>query len=160
MISKVYNEAVSASECEWLSLFSEFLWKKLHFQWYRACAATRPPSTAWKRSNVFVQCLPTKSFWQRLWFTLRLPLLGQMRKILWWDICEDTFCMTKDMSTWVMVPASSKSWISRWFRTLLASIIFWMRPHLDNFSLEPGGRLNKKDGLTRYGDSHVKDKTS
>ena len=25
---------------------------------------------------------------------------------------------------------------------------------------EPGGRLNKKDGLTRYGDSHVKDNTS
>ena len=24
----------------------------------------------------------------------------------------------------------------------------------------PGGPLNKKDGLTRYGDSHVKDKTS
>ena len=24
----------------------------------------------------------------------------------------------------------------------------------------PEGRLNKKDGLTRYGDSHVKDKTS
>ena len=23
-----------------------------------------------------------------------------------------------------------------------------------------GGRLNKKDGLTRYGDSHVEDKTS
>ena len=23
-----------------------------------------------------------------------------------------------------------------------------------------GGRLTKKDGLTRYGDSHVKDKTS
>ena len=23
-----------------------------------------------------------------------------------------------------------------------------------------GGRLNKKDGLTRYGDSNVKDKTS
>ena len=25
---------------------------------------------------------------------------------------------------------------------------------------DPGGRLNKKDGLTRCGDSHVKDKTS
>ena len=25
---------------------------------------------------------------------------------------------------------------------------------------DPGGRLNKKDGLSRYGDSHVKDKTS
>ena len=28
------------------------------------------------------------------------------------------------------------------------------------FMEAPGGRLNKKDGLTRYGDSHVKDKTS
>ena len=27
-------------------------------------------------------------------------------------------------------------------------------------SSETGGRLNKKDGLTRYGNSHVKDKTS
>ena len=26
--------------------------------------------------------------------------------------------------------------------------------------LSTGGRLNKKDGLTRYGNSHVKDKTS
>ena len=26
--------------------------------------------------------------------------------------------------------------------------------------VQTGGRLNKKDGLTRYGDSHVKDKTS
>ena len=25
---------------------------------------------------------------------------------------------------------------------------------------ETGGRLNKKDGLTRYADSHIKDKTS
>ena len=25
---------------------------------------------------------------------------------------------------------------------------------------DTGGRLKKKDGLTRYGDSHVKDKTS
>ena len=28
------------------------------------------------------------------------------------------------------------------------------------FRVQSGGRLNKKDGLTRYGDSHVKDKTS
>ena len=27
-------------------------------------------------------------------------------------------------------------------------------------SLVSGGRLNKKDGLTRYGESHDKDKTS
>ena len=30
----------------------------------------------------------------------------------------------------------------------------------DDVSMDSGGRLNKKDGLTRYGDSHVKDKTS
>ena len=28
------------------------------------------------------------------------------------------------------------------------------------FETPSGGRLNKKDGLTRYGNSHVKDKTS
>ena len=27
-------------------------------------------------------------------------------------------------------------------------------------AISSGGRLNKKDGLTRYGNSHVKDKTS
>ena len=32
--------------------------------------------------------------------------------------------------------------------------IMWMMVEI------PGGRLNKKDGLTRYGNSHVKDKTS
>ena len=31
---------------------------------------------------------------------------------------------------------------------------------LATYALKSGGRLNKKDGLTRYGDSHVKDKTS
>ena len=34
-----------------------------------------------------------------------------------------------------------------------------MKPLLNWFK-DAGGRLNKKDGLTRYGDSHVKDKTS
>ena len=37
----------------------------------------------------------------------------------------------------------------------------WKRNVLNWYSdRHPGGRLNKKDGLTRYGDSHVKDKTS
>ena len=40
----------------------------------------------------------------------------------------------------------------------------WKSPYVDKtvFILRrgPGGRLNKKDGLTRYGNSHVKDKTS
>ena len=37
-------------------------------------------------------------------------------------------------------------------------IAFWNYNHA-NVKI-PGGRLNKKDGLTRYGNSHVKDKTS
>ena len=32
--------------------------------------------------------------------------------------------------------------------------------YLGTIGMTSGGRLNKKDGLTRYGDSHVKDKTS
>ena len=53
-------------------------------------------------------------------------------------------------------PLSKQSW-GWWFETL--------SPHYDVIVMqdngtETGGRLNKKDGLTRYGDSHVKDKTS
>ena len=33
-------------------------------------------------------------------------------------------------------------------------------PEMRTLLPEAGGRLNKKDGLTRYVDSHVKDKTS
>ena len=36
--------------------------------------------------------------------------------------------------------------------------LFYTKQHVQTD--EAGGRLNKKDGLTRYGDSHVKDKTS
>ena len=32
--------------------------------------------------------------------------------------------------------------------------------YFDGLIQDSGGRLNKKDGLTRYGDIHVKDKTS
>ena len=32
--------------------------------------------------------------------------------------------------------------------------------YTESEQLFAGGRLNKKDGLTRYGDSHAKDKTS
>ena len=38
----------------------------------------------------------------------------------------------------------------------LVSIVLLLSP----LGPVPGGRLNKKDGLTRYGNSHVKDKTS
>ena len=47
-------------------------------------------------------------------------------------------------------------------RVLLENIKGYLKPK--NFVVmhqtSPGGRLNKKDGLSRYGDSHVKDMTS
>ena len=42
------------------------------------------------------------------------------------------------------------------YRTQLS----WQRCSYWNVTKDAGGHLNKKDGLTRYGDSHVKDKTS
>ena len=48
------------------------------------------------------------------------------------------------------------SWLSS------AAVAKWDSPvhHQSAAAKQPGGRLNKKDGLTRYGNSHVKDKTS
>ena len=43
--------------------------------------------------------------------------------------------------------------------TDLPKAVRWLDGHRES-AWFPGGRLNKKDGLTRYGDSHVKDKTS
>ena len=37
---------------------------------------------------------------------------------------------------------------------------WFILPSVTNDNERPGGRLNKKDGLTRYDNSHVKDKTS
>ena len=49
------------------------------------------------------------------------------------------------------------------FLNLKSGLCLYIMVHLQAqqwASWSPGGRLNKKDGLTRYGDSHVKDKTS
>ena len=40
------------------------------------------------------------------------------------------------------------------------TLLFWMPRKIWYDNKNTGGRLNKKDGLTRYGNSHVKDKTS
>ena len=40
------------------------------------------------------------------------------------------------------------------------SLVVWFGRANEVTLKDPGGRLNKRDGLTRYGNSHVKDKTS
>ena len=47
-----------------------------------------------------------------------------------------------------------------WLRSLREVTIMCSDQLVYAVPLKPGGRLNKKDGLTRYGDSHAKDKTS
>ena len=54
--------------------------------------------------------------------------------------CELCFYLTAAMATGVLLPKPASVY--------------------DVFAWASGGRLNKKDGLTRYGDSHAKDKTS
>ena len=45
--------------------------------------------------------------------------------------------------------------------TLYLGCIIFSKIYINTSELkQTGGRLNKKDGLTRYGNSHVKDKTS
>ena len=45
-------------------------------------------------------------------------------------------------------------------------ILFFFQQYIGTYAIDvwenisSGGRLNKKDGLTRYGNSYVKDKTS
>ena len=63
-------------------------------------------------------------------------------------------------------------WCRKWYIELLSASWFHKDDGLGHgniylgyimvaLELElPGGRLNKKDGLTRYGNSHVKDKAS
>ena len=51
----------------------------------------------------------------------------------------------------------------RYLQTNISKLFYmekcYMKSKRDDIT-HPGGRLNKKDGLTRYGDSHVKDMTS
>ena len=52
-----------------------------------------------------------------------------------------------------MLKYVEKGWIlNQCFKGIQGDVNLTIQP--------PGGRLNKKDGLTRYGNSHVKDKTS
>ena len=48
----------------------------------------------------------------------------------------------------------------KWFVHSLWTLLMLKKEYAGYTVPTPGGRLNKKDGLTRYGDSHVKDKTS
>ena len=60
----------------------------------------------------------------------------------------------------VMVDISTGQVKPMQWRRLQHVKFLWADGRLAKHSGQPGGRLNKKDGLNRYGNSHVKDKTS
>ena len=106
----------------WTGVFASYSLSNLH------SVISRQNKQCFLKSNV----LPNVSLWSRFdkgfdspwgfrfWDNEKDFVVRHMLRHLLWQ------------ERWVTVPASSKSWISRWFRTLLASIVFWMRPHLDN----------------------------
>ena len=61
----------------------------------------------------------------------------------------------------VYVTVSAKTQLSEVYLHNDVGYIHTLRDweYIDEYQ-NTGGRLNKKDGLTRYGNSHVKDKTS
>ena len=84
-----------------------------------------------------------------------LDLIELMRRALYNKFASSTY-------VWILVEVMH---ISRYCEIETKSKLEYMEvqildPPTARIRQQPGGRLNKKDGLTRYGDSHVKDKTS
>ena len=134
-----------------------------------------PPSTAYMRrwtGSALVQVMACRLVGAK---PLSEPMLGlivnsTIRNKLQLNSNRHTFCSFTKMHL-KMSSAKRGPFLfrGRWVKALWHSIAVcrhetrWlsnkvMGCHL--FGADPGGRLNKKDGLTRYGDSHVKNKTS
>ena len=92
----------------------------------------------------------------------------ELSKIILWryTMPEITF-MTRTLSCYFVYMPKAWLWAHiqiftykvRFLQYAYFEKIFW-RACKTLVKQPPGGRLNKKDGLTRYGNSHVKDKTS
>ena len=60
----------------------------------------------------------------------------------------------QNTTKWLECNAAGPMFLGFW-----GQIVSWTLFNCTSCVMTAGGRLNKKDGLTRYGDSHVKDKT-
>ena len=96
-----------------------------------------------------------------MWTKMIHPLLSVMssvqedKKIF--EICLNIESGKLHFSLFFNDLLEKKYYRRTWFARLCENYQYWVNTV---FAESPGGRLNKKDGLTRYGDSHVKDKTS
>ena len=80
------------------------------------------------------------------------------RMVIWLQLCGGpVFCLLLGVSSDYAQPITGQ------VNEVTCPVIGRAQPELTPSKRQktgPGGRLNKKDGLTRYGNSHVKDKTS
>ena len=102
-----------------------------------------------------LSCRNITGFWRH-----RTPL-GWIIMLLAFQVIEtfSSWCFMSKISFFI-TPANAKK--IHWPKVMVNKTIF-LGPitfPLFQYHKKPGGRLNKKDGLTRYGNSHVKDKTS
>ena len=63
-------------------------------------------------------------------------------------------------SIWVDLSKHLEKNYIQWTISQTPMTVYHGHKKIKHIQWKSGGRLNKKDGLTRYGNSHVKDKTS
>ena len=143
---------------------SSFVTAEAHFNIITASQAFRIPiiqmTGSWN-SLIFIiirGCL----YWQDCIFLLKHPPGHCL--CLWWPRESTPKCVTTNLNECPSTNMSASSinnlvrpyWNKKW-RITRGRLTSSQTEFIQRTS---GGRLNKKDGLTRYGNSHVKDKTS
>ena len=144
---------------EILTKIQRFSFENLHFmkcqplcwginiltRWGRVTQTCVSRLTIIGSDNGFSPCRRQVNIWTNAGILLIGPLWTILSEIL---IEIDSFLLKK-----MHLKMSSGKW--RLFCLGLTGVVGWW-----NILSQPVGRLNKKNGLTRYGDSHAKDKRS
>ena len=127
------------------------------------------PVLSWYKQNVSKKTLIKiwKFCFNKIYFKMSSAKCGPLCLVCWltmyyiyvhWCLC---FIATYHYSDITWAPRHIKSLATQLF--IQQFVEATNKESMEALSLWrecTGGRLNKKDGLTRYGDSHVKDKTS
>ena len=102
----------------------------------------------------FTEICSLEYIWQYLSIRLDNGLAPNSRQVIIWT--------NADPIHWRIYAAIRGDELSEYPQNISKSHARYLNQNFCQLSAvsSPGGRLNKKDGLTRYGDSHVKDKTS
>ena len=107
--------------------------------------------------------MPGIKWFELICFKYGNPISGQMFGYTGSKIdCRNIKINRAQETHLIKVKCQVSNELSRYFFHKVPETLFTdgrTEERLADVRVNPGGRLNKKDGLTRYGDSHVKDKT-